>query len=65
MRRLLGEVLKPLRQGDLPNFGLDSAPLAKFRKTPPVTVPDRAAYLTRTFACEAGSRDYKLYIPSH
>jgi poly(hydroxyalkanoate) depolymerase family esterase len=65
MRRPLGEVLKLLRQADLPSFGLDSAPLAKFRKTPPVTVPDGAAYLTRTFACEAGSRDYKLYIPSH
>ena len=65
MRRSLGEVLKLLRQADLPSFGLDSAPLAKFRKTPPVTVSDGAAYLTRTFACEAGSRDYKLYIPSH
>jgi poly(hydroxyalkanoate) depolymerase family esterase len=65
MRRPPGEVLKLLRQTDLPSFGLDSAPLAKFRKTPPVTVPNGAAYLTRTFACEAGSRDYKLYIPSH
>ena len=65
IRRLLGDVLKLLRQVDLPSFGLDSAPLAKFRKTPPVTVPNRAAYLTGTFACEAGSRDYKLYIPSH
>jgi poly(hydroxyalkanoate) depolymerase family esterase len=64
-KRPLGEVLKLLRQVDLPSFGLDSAPLAKFRKMPPVTVPDGAAYLTRTFACEAGSRDYKLYIPSH
>ena len=65
MRRSLGEVLKLLRQADLPSFGLDSAPLAKFRKTPQITVPDGAAYLTRTFACEAGSRDYKLYVPSH
>jgi poly(hydroxyalkanoate) depolymerase family esterase len=65
MRRSLGEVLKLSRQADLPSFGLDSAPLAKFLKTPPVTVPDGAAYLTRTFACEAGSRDYKLYLPSH
>ncbi|MBV8569948.1 MAG: PHB depolymerase family esterase [Acidobacteriaceae bacterium] len=61
----LGEVSKLLRQTDLPSFPLDSAPLAKFRKTPPVTIPDGAAYVTRTFACEAGSRDYKLYIPSH
>jgi poly(hydroxyalkanoate) depolymerase family esterase len=59
MRRALGEVLKLLRQVDLP------ALLAKFRKTPPVTVPDGAAYLTRTFACEAGSREYKLYVPGH
>ena len=82
MRRALGEALKLLPQVDLP------ALLTKFRKTPPVTVPDEAAflepvrpvdppaplktppvtvaaYLTRTFACEAGSRDYKLYIPSH
>jgi poly(hydroxyalkanoate) depolymerase family esterase len=65
MRRPLGEILKLSRQADLPSFGLGSAPFAKFRKTPPVTVPDGAAYLTRTFACEAGSRDYKLYIPSH
>jgi poly(hydroxyalkanoate) depolymerase family esterase len=65
MRRPLGEVLKLFRQAELANFGLDSSPLAKFRKTPQVTVPDGAVYLTRTFACEAGSRDYKLYIPSH
>jgi poly(hydroxyalkanoate) depolymerase family esterase len=54
-----------MRRADLPNFGLDSAPLAKFHKTPPATVPKKAAYFTRTFTCEAGSRDYKLYIPSH
>ena len=65
MRRPLGEVLKLLRQADLPSFGLDSAPFAKSRKAPPVPVPDGAAYLTRTFTCEAGSRDYKVYVPSH
>jgi len=27
-------------------------------------VPDGAAYLARTFACEAGSRDYKIYVPN-
>ena len=36
----------------------------KSRKVPPVAVPDGAAYLARTFACEAGSRDYKVYVPS-
>jgi poly(hydroxyalkanoate) depolymerase family esterase len=65
MKRPLGEVLKLLRQGDLPSFGLDSAPLVKSRKAPRVPVPDGAAYLARTFACAAGSRDYKVYVPSH
>ena len=53
-----------MRQGDLPSFGLDSAPFVKSRKAPPVPVPDGAAYLARTFTCEAGSRDYKVYVPS-
>jgi poly(hydroxyalkanoate) depolymerase family esterase len=65
MRRPLGEVLKLLRQADLPSFGRDSAPFVKSRKAPPVPVPDGAAYLTRTFTCEAGSRDYTVYVPSH
>jgi len=65
MRRPMGEVLNLLRQADLPSFGLDSAPLLKLRKSPLVPVPDGAAYLTRTFTCEAGSRDYKVYVPSH
>jgi poly(hydroxyalkanoate) depolymerase family esterase len=55
-----------LRRGDLPSFGLDSAPFVKPRKAPPVPVPvpDGAAYLSQTFACAAGSRDYKVYVPS-
>ncbi len=62
-RRPLGEALKLLRQGDLSNFAYPS-PFEKFSNTPTVTVPKGAEYLTRTFACTAGSRDYKLYIPS-
>jgi poly(hydroxyalkanoate) depolymerase family esterase len=65
MRKPLGEVLKLLRQADLPSFGLDPSPLVRSRKAPLVPVPNGAAYLTRTFTCEAGSRDYKVYIPSH
>jgi poly(hydroxyalkanoate) depolymerase family esterase len=64
MKRPLGEVLTLLRQGDLPSFGLDSAPFVKSRKAPLVPVPDGAAYLARSFACAAGSRDYKVYVPS-
>ena len=44
---------------------LESMRADAFPKARPQTVPDGAAYLTRTFACEAGSRDYKLYVPSH
>jgi len=64
MRRPLGEVLKLLRQADLPRFGGGPAPMPGLRKARPVPAPDGAAYLTRTFACEAGSRDYKVYVPS-
>ena len=28
-------------------------------------MPDGAAFLTKTFSCAAGSRDYKVYLPSH
>jgi poly(3-hydroxybutyrate) depolymerase len=63
-KRPLGEVLKLLRQADLP-IGLDSAPFMKARRAPSAPVPDGAAYLTRTFACEAGSRGYKVFVPSH
>jgi poly(hydroxyalkanoate) depolymerase family esterase len=63
-RRPLGELLKRLRQADLPGFGQYAPRAPKFRKAPTVAVPDGAAYLTRTFACAAGSRDYKVYVPS-
>jgi poly(hydroxyalkanoate) depolymerase family esterase len=65
MRRPLGEVLKLLRQADLPRFGGGRAPMPASPKARPVPAPDGAAYLTRTFACEAGSRDYKVYVPSN
>ena len=65
MRRPLGEVLTLLRQANLPNFGHGPAPFAKSRKAPLAPVPQGAVYLTRTFTCEAGSRDYKVYVPSN
>ena len=64
MRRPLGEVLKLLRQADLPRFGGGPAHMPASPKARPVAAPDGAAYLARTFACEAGSRDYKVYVPS-
>ena len=65
MKRPLGEVLTLLRQANLPNFDHGPAPFAKSRKAPLVLVPRGAVYLSRTFTCEAGSRDYKIYVPSH
>jgi poly(hydroxyalkanoate) depolymerase family esterase len=64
MRRPLGEVLKLLRQADLPRFGGGPAHMPALPKARPVAAPDGAAYLARTFANEAGSRDYKVYVPS-
>jgi poly(hydroxyalkanoate) depolymerase family esterase len=65
VRRPLGEVLKLLRQADLPRFGGGRAPMPASPKARPIPAPDGAAYLTRTFANEAGSRDYKVYVPSN
>ncbi len=60
--RPLGEVLTLLRHADL--LGLHPSPALKLRKAPTVHVPDGAAYLSRSFTCAAGSRDYTLYVPS-
>jgi poly(hydroxyalkanoate) depolymerase family esterase len=66
--RPIGEVLENLRKfahdfpQKLPNDL--TAPLAKLRRAPAVPVPDGAAWLSRSFTCEAGTREYKLYIPS-
>ncbi|MDQ6703020.1 MAG: PHB depolymerase family esterase [Pseudomonadota bacterium] len=59
--RPLGEVLTQLRRAR-PSL----APSAKPRKTPIAPpLPAGAAFLTGTFSCAAGSRDYKVYLPSH
>ena len=52
-------------QGDigLPRFNLEALKVARPSKI--VDVPDGAQFLSRSFACAAGSRDYKLYIPRH
>ena len=63
-RMPLGETLKRLRGGELPNLSLSPEALAKLGKRPRVKVPDGASYLSRTFACQAGSRPYKVYVPS-
>lgn len=62
-RRPLGEVLDLLRHNELP--GLPGAkPLSKGPGARPFPVPAGAEFTVRNFACAAGARDYKLYVPS-
>jgi poly(hydroxyalkanoate) depolymerase family esterase len=58
-----GEVLTLLRRASRPSLAPSAKPLRKSPIAPPV--PEGAAFLTRTFSCAAGSRDYKVYLPSH
>jgi poly(hydroxyalkanoate) depolymerase family esterase len=57
----LGEALQTLRHTELPRFSLDALAGVRPRKT--LEIPDGAQFLSRSFACAAGSRNYKLYIP--
>jgi poly(hydroxyalkanoate) depolymerase family esterase len=57
----MGEMV-PTRDGAaLSRFGLDQLPGARPSKS--LEIPDGAQFLSRSFACAAGSRIYKLYIP--
>jgi poly(hydroxyalkanoate) depolymerase family esterase len=49
--------------GKLGSFNLDALASLKLRKA--LKVPEGAQFLSRSFACDAGSRSYKLYIPRH
>ena len=59
--RRMGEMVPAHGDIGLPRFNLDALKVA--RPTKIVEVPDGAQFLSRSFACAAGSRDYKLYIP--
>ncbi len=41
-----------------------SGPMARQAEVPPVTLPDGPRFLSGTFANEAGSRPYRLFVPS-
>lgn len=60
----LGDVAATLGRAKLPGlgFGLDGMARTKLRK--PLEIPDGAQYLNRSYACAAGRRSYKLYVPS-
>lgn len=57
----LGEMVTAHGVVGLQGFNLDALKAA--RPTRIVGVPDGAQFLSRSYACAAGSRDYKLYIP--
>ena len=57
----VGDVAAALGQAKLPSLGLDN--LARLRLRKPSKIPDGAQYLSRSYACTAGRRSYKLYVP--
>jgi hypothetical protein len=57
----LGKALAKLRRTTLPRFSLDGLTVGRPRKA--LEIPEGAQFLSRSFACAAGSRNYKLYIP--
>ena len=63
-RRPLGEIVKLLRHAELSGLRRDSVQFPGLRRALTVAVPEGAAYLARNFACAAGSRDYKVYVPA-
>jgi poly(hydroxyalkanoate) depolymerase family esterase len=63
LRKPLGEILERLREGKARIGGLDG-PLGLKPRRPAPPIPAGAQFLSRSFACAAGMRYYKLYIPA-
>ena len=63
--RPAGGILETLRQSGLPQLNLNLEGLAGTRARKKIDIPEGAQFLSRSFSCAAGSRDYRLYIPSH
>jgi poly(hydroxyalkanoate) depolymerase family esterase len=64
MRRPLSEVVSMLRAGG-GGLGLEGLPgLRQPAQTPEPSVPDGAQFLDQRYACTAGARRYRLYVPS-
>jgi poly(hydroxyalkanoate) depolymerase family esterase len=57
----VGDVGAALGRTRLPSFGLDG--LARIKPRKPLEIPDGAQFLSRSYACAAGRRSYKLYVP--
>jgi poly(hydroxyalkanoate) depolymerase family esterase len=59
----MDELSGTLRRAKLPTFDLHA--LAGVRPHKALKIPDGAQFLSRSFACAAGSRSYRLYVPRH
>jgi poly(hydroxyalkanoate) depolymerase family esterase len=57
----MGDVAATLGRARLPSIGLEG--LARIKPRKPLEIPDSAQYLNRSYACAAGRRSYKLYVP--
>jgi poly(hydroxyalkanoate) depolymerase family esterase len=57
----LGKALAKFRQTELPRLSLDGLTLRRPGKA--LKIPEGAQFLSRSFTCPAGSRNYKLYTP--
>ena len=62
VKRPLGEVIRILASASPGGQQFEGFPGVARKRAEPV--PEGAEFLTRTYACEAGSRSYKLYIPA-
>jgi poly(hydroxyalkanoate) depolymerase family esterase len=58
----LEELVGTFAHGNLGSFNLEALASAKPRKA--LKIAEGAQFISRSFACAAGSRSYKLYIPS-
>jgi poly(hydroxyalkanoate) depolymerase family esterase len=64
LRQPLGAALQALREGRLGAGAINSLPGLVSRTSEPPSIPEDAQFLTRSFSCAAGTRSYKLYVPS-
>lgn len=66
LRKPLGEALRILSEGRSAIGELGSLPGMSLpgmaKHAPPPPVPDGARFLTRSFTCAAGTRNYRLYV---
>ena len=56
------DIAATLGRSKLPSFGFDG--LARVKPRKPLEIPNGAQYLAQSYACAAGKRSYRLYIPS-